>query len=394
MAVEDVAFDSMPDLAGVNTLLQMVTRDRLAAFQAPELSESVTSFNNNLIAPSPYVGLHAQLVEYDVTRHDGAAVGLNAPGQTLVEPGSQKLYRWYAGDVSIGTKTVTGRRRNVRTEVELVHNPIELGGSNLSSADKIKHGQKGLVGALVIEPQGSSWPYALGDLPETERDRQQASSGVTRKTRADVPVTLPFEVIPPIVAKDHVIMVQKGLNLRYKDGTAVENIAGEGGAIPEDSHDAGQKGINYGTEPAWFRFGLRASTPFGTLGTVTNPEDLYANALAGEPPATPVFRAPKGSQVWMRLLEPTGVGRGTTFSLHGHHWQRDPYLAGIVPAQTIGINPLAFYLGGQESVTPYQHFTIFLDKAGGEIGVTGDYLFRDQASFGNTDGIWGIFQVH
>ena len=44
--------------------------------------------------------------------------------------------------------------------------------------------------------------------------------------------------------RDHSVVFQKALNLKYDDGTAVENIAGEGGAIPEDSHDAGLKAIN------------------------------------------------------------------------------------------------------------------------------------------------------
>ena len=60
------------------------------------------------------------------------------------------------------------------------------------------------------------------------------------------------------------------------------------------------------------------------------------------------------------------VGRGTTFTVHGHIWQRDPYLAGAVPSQTIGDNPIGMWLGGQESVTPAQHFEIRLEEAGGE----------------------------
>ncbi len=109
----------------------------------------------------------------------------------------------------------------------------------------------------------------------------------------------------------------------------MENIAGEGGAIPEDSHDAGQKGINYGTEPAWFRFGLAANAPFGNpgLGGQANAWELYSNALAGnEDPATPVFTTTAGVPARLRVLEPTGVGRGTTFTIHGHAWQRAPYL--------------------------------------------------------------------
>ena len=96
----------------------------------------------------------------------------------------------------------------------------------------------------------------------------------------------------------------------------------------------------------------------------------------------------------MRLLEPTGVGRGTTFDLHGHLWQRDPYIEGAVPSQTIGENPIGgLYLGHQESLTPAAHFDIFLPKAGGANSVPGDYLYRDHGSFGNTDGLWGILRV-
>jgi hypothetical protein len=44
-------------------------------------------------------------------------------------------------------------------------------------------------------------------------------------------------------------------------------------------------------------------------------------------------------------------------------------------------------------VQPYEHFEIRLENTGGPNGVTGDYLWRDQASFGNTDGIWGLLRV-
>ena len=34
-----------------------------------------------------------------------------------------------------------------------------------------------------------------------------------------------------------------------------------------------------------------------------------------------------------------------------------------------------------------------MTKAGGSQSAPGDYLFRDVASFGNTNGIWGIVRV-
>ena len=33
-----------------------------------------------------------------------------------------------------------------------------------------------------------------------------------------------------------------------------------------------------------------------------------------------------GEEMRMRLGVPTGTSRGTTFQLHGHVWQRDPYV--------------------------------------------------------------------
>jgi hypothetical protein len=255
--------------------------------------------------------------------------------------------------------------------------PVEFGGTNLSPADKIKQGQKGLVGALIIEPEGTAWDEDAG---------QRASASVGPDINGDgVPDSVDF--------RDFAVVFQKGLNLRYGAGEPIENIAGEGGAIPEDSHDAGQKAINYATEPAWFRFGLDADANFETaLAAVANSEMLYDNGLVGGDPATPVFTAEPGDEVRMRVLEPTGVGRGTTFNLHGHGWQRDPYLEGAVPSQTIGDNPNGLYIGGQESVTPAAHFDIVLPSAGGT-GGQGDYLFRDHGSFGNTDGLWGILRV-
>ncbi|MDH3797588.1 MAG: hypothetical protein OES70_03090, partial [Desulfobacterales bacterium] len=68
-------------------------------------------------------------------------------------------------------------------------------------------------------------------------------------------------------------------------------------------------------------------------------------------------------------------------------------LEGAVPSQTIGDNWLGMWLNGQESVTPAQHFDVRLEEAGGKSHVAGDYLYRDQASFGNTDGIWGLMRV-
>ena len=209
------------DLAGYNTLLQMVVRDR-------NDPQGQTTFQANLVRPSSHVGLHPQLVEYDVSRSDGTNVGAN-PEQTAPPTGlnRSKTYTWYAGQLNlVKTGTTSGR---------IDAFPIEFGGANLMPADKIKQGHKGLVGSLIIEPAGSTW---------TEDAGMRASATVDPGTPGN----------PLDDFRDHAVMFQKALNLRYGDGSAVENIAGEGGAIPEDSHDGGQKAINYGN---WGRLRIR-----------------------------------------------------------------------------------------------------------------------------------------
>ena len=91
--------------------------------------------------------------------------------------------------------------------------------------------------------------------------------------------------------------------------------------------------------------------------------DLYSNTkVGGFDPETPVFVADAGQPFRMRLGVPHGTNRGTTFQLHGHVWQRDPYIcvdaAGLPTSKDglegrcattelgstgIGHNPLAKY---------------------------------------------------
>ncbi|WP_075306501.1 hypothetical protein [Hyalangium minutum] len=371
-------FDDNPDLANLTSLIGVVNRDR----QNPQ---GVTTFNNNLIRASSWVGLHPQLVAYDVTTADGTNVGINP--QQLVPPGGSRLYRWYAGDIR-------KRARNNTSSVQLVVTPIEFGGSNLVPADKIKQGQKSLVGALVIEPLGTAW---------TEDANRRSAASVGPDTNQD---GRPDKTL----FRDFAVVHQKQMSHRYADGTAVENVQAEG-IVAEDNQDAGQMALNYGTEPMWFRFGLRPNAPFGNVpggyGAVPNAFMAYSNGLVGGDPVTPVFTVKAGRQTRLRLLEPHGSFRGTTFKLHGHLWQRDPYVCpgsadlGLpgkctpteVPSRALGLNPVGFYVGGQESVQPSTHFEVFLPSAGGANEVSGDYLFRDYGSLGNISGEWGLLRV-
>ncbi len=330
---------------------------------------------------------------------------------------------------------------------------VEFGGSNLTPPDRIKQGQKGAVGALVIEPERSRWSYEWTDKPVDDLTTDRQKPGQTRKSRATATVKYPVTIqgegksrpkcndpeLKPeqrcAEFRESVLVHQKGLNLRYKDGSAVANLAAEKekaietNTAPEDAHDSGHMAINYGTEPMWFRFGLSPDSVFGKggFGGVIHAYQAFSNGCCapdmvvapyakpnvGEP-YTPIATAYAGSELRIRALLPTGVGRATTFSLHGHNWPRDPYLAEHtwsvapdhgehsvggrpaewgVPAKCIGYSATQMGMGGQESLTPMAHFDLILKSAGGKHAVAGDYLWQDHGGFGITSGLWSLVRV-
>ena len=57
----------MPDLTQTAVMQGIVKRDRNSGL-------GVTTFSNNLMRPSSHVGLHAQLLAYDITKSDGASL--------------------------------------------------------------------------------------------------------------------------------------------------------------------------------------------------------------------------------------------------------------------------------------------------------------------------------
>lgn len=322
---------SLPDLAGLNTLPMIVD-----------------NFNANQVAPSNQVGLHPQLVAYDVSESDGANVGFN-PVQTAA-PGGTVTYKWYAGSVTVNTD---GTR---------VAMPIEFGAINLMSSDPIKHTNKGAIGALIIEPQGSTW---------VEDTTSRTSATVTKSDSTTF--------------RDFVLLFQDDINLRFGDGSAVPNTA-----EAEDPEDSGQKALNYRTEPLWKRMGFAPDTLLTTTRTFDF-TDVLTNAKVGGDPVTPVFTAKKGTAIRFRVLQPGGHARNHVFQVHGHVWEEEPYING---STQIGSNPLSEWKGAQMGHGPTNHFDVVAKHgAGGNFGIAGDYLYRDQASFQFDGGLWGILRV-
>jgi hypothetical protein len=311
----------------------------------------VENFNTNQLASSAHVGLHPQLVYYDVTTSDGHNVGFN-PTQTAA-PGQSVTYKWYAGELNfdpIGLISAT---------------PIEFGSTNLMSSDPIRHAGKGGFGALIIEPPGSLY------VEET-----QAMAVISSPTQ-----TLYYE---------NVLQFQTDVNLQYREGTA---MGGEAVRLIDetgDPEDSGHKAANYRAEHIWLRMGDDPDTP---LSITRNFDftDVFTNAWAGGDPVTPVFYTASGVPTRFRILTAGGHARNNVFALHGHVWQQTPYVNG---SRAIGDNPLSEWTGAFMGIGAGSHFDAVLEGgSGGKFMIPGDYMWRSQQSFYLYDGLWGILRV-
>ena len=295
--------------------------------------------------------MHPQLVAYNVANSDGKNVGFN-PNQT-VGPGGVARYRWYAGEVYVNAS-------NQRIAV-----PIEFGATNLISSDPIKHSNKGAIGSLIIEPQGSSWV-------EDRTTRAQAT--VTKSDGTSF--------------REFVVQFQTDINMRFADNTPVPLLGGPTGV--EDPEDSAQKAINYRTEPLWKRMNYPPETEFKDTNKLdfTN---VLTNAQVGGEPETPIFTAQAGQAVRFRILNANGHMRNNVFNLHGHFWQEEPFTNN---SKSIGDNPVSEVKGALYGIGPSSHYEVIPSNgAGGARRVSGDYLYRTQESFMFDGGIWGIFRV-
>ncbi|MDE1164579.1 MAG: manganese-oxidizing multicopper oxidase MnxG [Pseudomonas sp.] len=372
----------MPDLASTAVMQGLVKRDR-------NHTEGASTFNNNQLRPSSHVGLHAQLLAYDITKSDGTNVGTN-PIQTVPpRVGStgaypSRVYQYYAGHLEREGKPVSQLGRSVDN---INATAIEFGGLNLTTADVIKQPQKGLGGAMSILPQAATW---------VEDARSRASATVTVSGQA------PY--------RDFAQVWQRSLNMRWANGRPVEGMNTEGNGVPTDPKDNSDMAINYKSEPLWFRYGVAPNAPFGRaggygLGDIVNAHMAYSNALVGGDPQTPVLWVKPGQPFRTHILMPSGGSRGGTYQLDGHLWSVNPFqseksdTAGYpmstpgVGSVRFGYNPMSMYVGAHESVLPGGHFSFMHPSAGGANAIPGDYLYRDYAAYGNASGLWGLLRV-
>jgi hypothetical protein len=295
------------------------------------------------------VGLHVQLVGYDPVNANGLIVGFNPPDK-LVGLGKSGDFYWYAGEV---TSDEAGKKIVKAT-------PIEFGATNLMAGDQLIQPQFGMVGALIIEPEGSTW---VEDVT----------------TRAAATVTTPDKTS----FRDFVVIDQ---NMVANSGAAGSPLnAAAGGVVGA---------INYRSEP----FTIRSKPDNAQNLPQPAPQGFsraFSNSLF-QPPADPetlVFVASAGMPTRFRLVIPSTTTSNAiiappVFIVHGHNWQEEPYTH---RSTKIGNNRLSEHFGAVQG-GPNQKFDLVFPSAGGSDKVPGDYLYTTYQTAGVL-GTWGLFRV-
>ena len=293
---------------------------------------------------STNVGLHPQLVAYDVARDNGINAGFNQI--STVKPGENRTSYWYAGNLA----WTPGSTNPVAT-------PVEFGAINLVPADMMLQHTEGLVGALIVEPAGSHWSRTT--------NTSAASATVTSANGAFFRELVAVFVDDPVISDN---------SPAYANITANGNQPGA---------------VNYRSEPEPYRY---TNSPPGAPAPVGQYE-RFANLLVDNLPAQTAVFPPvnPGDPLRFRLLFPGGSGGGggqsQLIDIHGHSWPEEPFVDG---GRKIGANPVSQVMGSQQVVV-YEPANLLLGPAGGPFKVPGDYLY--EFAFQDGPGIWGYFTV-
>ncbi|PHS03597.1 MAG: copper oxidase [Kordia sp.] len=286
------------------------------------------------LTASSDIGLHAELLSYDVSKYDGANIGLNQVQTVKID--STRTYEWYAGKWE-NNKPV----------------PVEFGSVVLSSSDPLEQYVKGLFGALIIEPQGATWKV-------DENLNQSANIYDENNT---------------LLFREFVFQFQDNIIADTTEST--DNV----------SNATVNYAINYKSEP----LANLLNNPSLNLNQndIANINSITANGVAY--PETPHFIAKAGMPLRLRLLHPGGLGGGETFTLHGHSWQEEPYQYN---STVMGHNEESQQFGFRDQLGPLNSFDLLIDSAGGKNAVEGDYLYNDMVNLGFQGGVWGVMTVN
>lgn len=330
------------------TLENDITTDFIANYQAVNYQDVQSGFIYNT---SFTVGLHPELLSYDVSQNDGMNVGLNTPGQQTLDQGGGKVeYEWYAG------------QWNQKADGGYVPQPVEFGTVILGPPDPLMQHVAGLFGAIVVEPENSYW------VPNKNKYTDHTSANVYASREA-------FDAGEAPLFREFVFMFQDDIDVPAEPEGDLQG-------------DPVVSAVNYKSEPLASRIFIdpEGDNNFNQLDL----DSILSNITTMSDPETPVFAAVAGVPMRLRLMHPGGVGDGVTFNLHGHVWQEEPYVEG---STKLGYNPKSQWFGFRDQLGALNAFDLLVSKAGGAFGVPGDYLYRDYRNQTFQNGMWGVLRV-
>ncbi|PVZ10179.1 multicopper oxidase domain-containing protein [Actinomycetospora cinnamomea] len=300
----------------------------------PEPHPPALPLDENRRTVSPRVSLHPALLRYDVVADDGAHVGANRDSTVRPLP-LEDDHGHGPDDGAVADHDGHGHdRQNWRCYWWYADPELGKGVGQVcflhDMADIRNHRHHGLVGALVVEPEG--WVPDDWTGTRTTVRRPHGEHGES--------------------ANEQVLFWQDGLR-HYAYGDLTSPVADvEPGDDPED---AGQKGINYRCRPVHPR---------------TRLHDI---------PPTPMWEARQGDTLWLRLVGACDKPRNHTFTAHGQQWAMGPWLGGTSPQ-----------IGGLSGLTADVVHDIAM--AAGHPGdhAYRSGAFR----WAVTQGMWGFVRVH
>jgi hypothetical protein len=284
-------------------------------------STSVTVAGTDRFAPGAFVGIgmdrpDAMEVRRVVAREAGGRLVLDRPlahdhGAGEIVSTEFVRYRWYP-DAQVGTSYFHDHVNGLQTW------------------------QRGLVGALVVEPPGSTY--------HDPRTGEEVRSGAIVDVR--VPEGTPVSADVRGSFRELVSFVQ--------DGSRLSNVG----------RSAGSK-LNLRAEPLARRPG--------------SPDRAFSSAAHGDP-ETPVLEAYVGDPVVVRATV-SGTNEVHTWHVDGHWFRREPWSTGSAPTSTA-------HLGISERMD------LMIPAAGGPQRRPGDYLYADGRALKLEEGAWGLLRVH
>lgn len=401
---EATAKQGLPDAPG-DALMPRITSINVDARpgdadEVPQVAAVLPSARSTFAMP---------MVRQSLGQQPGRLVGVNVSGQpdegNWSNPTVSEM-EFYAGLADTSIERSTSGKPNCSKRImtaggskkacvfDVEARPYAFGAIPLKAwGDFIGQVAHGLTGAIVIEPAGATFHNPVTGAQIDDSDR--ASLGLEAIVcTPDPPVGETWSIAASFCPggrgfREFVLVLEDGLNL-HKSGIGVTSAAGgpvKDCPVCDDSYDMGEKGISYGSEPAWARLNSAsvATTESTNLNFATFPNDYWRTDRASDArTGTPSLRALAGETVKFRVVHPGGRARQRSFKVTANDY------ADLLPFATdsSGDPTPTFGSPAASLLAPGKAITATLTNVS-----AGCYVYFDGVTHMTAGGAWGPFTV-